>query len=193
MGALKKIDHFLDKFSMVFLYISSAALFIMAFLCFLDVIMRYFLNSPIKGAQEIIQVAMVIFVFFGLAQAARGGRFVRVPLFLDKMGKRLQAGFKAFASLVGIFVAVLFSRQLMINAIAHIPKLSMITPETGIPYWILYMVCSVGSIMLGLELIARFIRELFVVIGLSDKFSSQEASQMKETVDDTSVKEGDRS
>ena len=172
MSVLRKIDHFLDKFSMIFLYISSAALFIMAFLCFLDVIMRYFLNSPIKGAQEIIQIAMVVFVFFGLAQAARGNRFVRVPLFLDKMGPRLQAGFKAFASAVGVFAAVLFSKQLMTNAIAHIPKLSMITPETGVPYWVLYMICAIGSILMGLELLARLIRELFVVIGLDKKMAA---------------------
>jgi len=160
LKVLKKIDDIAGRISKIFLYISAVAMFVMAFICFCDVIGRYFLNKPITGAQEVVQIAMAVFVFFGIGQAARNERLTKVPLFVDKMGPVMHNYVKAFASIAGVLTSILFCRQLMLTAISYSGGTIVKTATLGVPYWPLYGIASIGCGLMALELLMRAIREI---------------------------------
>lgn len=156
----RRIDQIINWISTVFLWISAVAIFLMAFVSFCDVFCRYFLNSPIKGGQEIVELSMAVFVFFGMGMAARRCRLTRVPLFLDMMGPALKSFFQAGGSIICCIASGLFCRQLMLSAIRYFSKTSVQSPTLGIPYWPFYLLASIGCGLMALEMLARFVKEI---------------------------------
>ncbi len=51
------------------LWLAAAALLIMVGVIVADVLLRYFLNWPIRGSYELVEAMLVVFVFHGIAAA----------------------------------------------------------------------------------------------------------------------------
>ncbi len=156
----QRIDRIISRISTVFLWASAIAIFLMAFVSFCDVICRYFLNSPIKGGQEIVQFSMAVFVFFGMGMATRRYRLTRVPLFLDMMNPALKSFFQAGGSIICFIASGLFCRQLMLSAIRYFHKTSVQSATLGVPYWPFYLLASIGCGLMALEMLVRVIKEI---------------------------------
>jgi TRAP-type C4-dicarboxylate transport system permease small subunit len=58
--------------------LAAALLFAMMLLTFVDVIMRYLFNAPIKGSFEISETLMAILIFAGLPLVSRAGEHVTI-------------------------------------------------------------------------------------------------------------------
>jgi TRAP-type C4-dicarboxylate transport system permease small subunit len=67
-----------EKISNIFLLISALAVFFIAALNTFDSLGRYIFGHAIIGANELVSVAMTVFVFGGLAMAVRKDRCVAV-------------------------------------------------------------------------------------------------------------------
>lgn len=160
MKAFQVVDKAISWVSKVFLWISAASIFLMSLVCFCDVFLRYFFNSPISGGQEMVQCFMAIFVFLGMGMATRRYRLTRVPLFLDKMGTISRNIVQAFGSLICCAASILFCRQLMLSAIRYYSKASALVQTINIPYWPFYAMASVGCGLMALEMLLRLIREI---------------------------------
>lgn len=157
----RKIDQIVHWISKVFLWISAAAIFLMSFICFCDVFMRYFFNSPISGGQELVQCFMALFVFFGMGMATRRYRLTRVPLFLDMMSPGPRNFVQSAGSLTCCAASALFCRQLMLSSIRYFFKSSVQIQTINIPYWPFYAVASIGCGLMALEMLVRFIKEIY--------------------------------
>lgn len=159
-NVFKRIDQVVAWISTVFLWGSAIANFLMSFLCFLDVICRYFFNAPISGAQELVQFSMAAFVFLGMGMAARRNRLTKVPLFLDMMGPTAKNLCQAVGSFICCGTSVLLCRQLMLSAINYYSKTSVVAPTLGIPYWPFYLLGSIGCGLMALEMLIRGVKEV---------------------------------
>ena len=159
-NAFLKIDQAVSWITKAFLWISAISIFLMAFVCFCDVFMRYFFNNPITGGQEMVQCFMAVFVFCGMGMATRRYRLTRVPLFLDMMGPAVRNFVQAVGSLLCCAASVLFCWQLTLSTIRYFEKASVQIPTIEIPYWPFYGVAAVGCGLMALEMLMRFIREI---------------------------------
>ena len=92
------------KFTNTLCYIAVAMLAVLALLGAFDVIGRYFLNKPIKGAMEASEILLAVIVLLGLAHTLSTDRHVRVDTFVILFPPRLQAMVGAIASFLSLII-----------------------------------------------------------------------------------------
>ena len=147
-----------EKISTVSVYFGAIVLVLIVFLIFVDVIMRYILNSPIPGQQELAELGTVVVVYFGLPFATRMRRHVRVETIPGKFS------LSARSILYGILYIICCAFLVMcaIKVFQQAGKLSL-TPGNAtlilrIPYFYIYYVASVGAIISAIEFLLDGIR-----------------------------------
>ena len=77
--------------SNIFAWISGIALLSMAVLTFVDVFGRYVFNKPVKGSQELVELLMVITLYYGMANATHLRKHITVDAILIKFSKFIQS------------------------------------------------------------------------------------------------------
>lgn len=122
-------------------FIAATALTLMMFLTAADVICRYFFNSPISGAMELVEYLMAIIVPFSIAYCALQKSHVAVDLIVDHFPKKLQIICHFCVTIPSIGFVLLMSWQnylsifttyesKMTSAVLLIPAYPFIIPVT---------------------------------------------------------------
>jgi TRAP-type C4-dicarboxylate transport system permease small subunit len=91
--------------------IAATALILMMFLTAADVAGRFFFNSPISGAMELVEYLMAIIVPFSVAYCALKKSHVAVDLIVDHFPKSLQKICHFFVTIPAIGFILLISWQ----------------------------------------------------------------------------------
>lgn len=124
-----------------------------------DVLGRYLLNKPVKGAWEVSQILLAGVVLFAWAHTQAKGGHVKLDLFVTRLSPRAQAMVDFVTSLLG---AVLFGLVVWQAA-----GMAMIYWEAGyivdvirIPLAPFQLFVSLGALFLCLELIIEMFEHL---------------------------------
>ena len=155
MDGLNKV---FEKVSTVSVYVGSAVLFLVVAIIFVDVIMRYILNSPIPGQQELAELGTVVVVYFGLPYATRMRRHVRVETIPGKFS------LSARGILYGILdlICCVFLVFVTVKVFEQAGKLAL-TPGNAtlilrIPNFYIYYIASLGAAISAVEFLLDGIR-----------------------------------
>ena len=85
----EKLAHSLEKFANPFSHVADGVgrvtLALMVILITADVILRYFLNSPIKGSYELVEFMLIVLVYLGLAYTQTKKGHVSISLLSNKL------------------------------------------------------------------------------------------------------------
>lgn len=96
----KTLNAILERTASIFYGFGSGVLAVLMVFTFVDVALRYFFSSPIKGDYEISSFMMVLVIPSGLALTALQKKHIRVDVFTQFLPKRVQAGLSSFAYLL---------------------------------------------------------------------------------------------
>ncbi|MCI5076160.1 TRAP transporter small permease [Oricola sp.] len=119
----------------------------------IDVVGREF-HMPLKGAQDISQMAMVTMVFGGMAIADRMNSHIAVDIFEGVFSERLNRITQIIAPLIGALVFVMLAKA-MWDAAALSRMLNLATNIIYLPKaWFQYM-AVVMSVITALAMILR--------------------------------------
>ena len=69
------------SFDFILASVAGSLLFAMMTLTFVDVVLRYFFNSPIKGGFEVTEMMMAVLIFAGLPLVSRKHEHVTIDAF----------------------------------------------------------------------------------------------------------------
>src|SRR5215211_4208163 len=106
---MNSISRWLQRCELMLLYLGVLATFAMMCLTTVDAVSRYTFNRPILGAFEITEkYLMVAAIFLGLSYGYRGGLFIRVTAFVDRLPERARIVADYFAYTVSLLICVLF-------------------------------------------------------------------------------------
>ena len=83
----------------------------MMFLTFIDVVLRYFLNSPLPGSSELIEFMMVIMIPLSIAYCAQEKEHIAVRFILDFFPESVQKVFECFTRSLMLVLALLITWQ----------------------------------------------------------------------------------
>ncbi len=83
-------------------WISYVSLALMVIIVFIDVFLRYFLNSPLKGAYELVLLAMTLAGGFAILYTAMQKGHVGVDILSNRLPRRVQLVLQVFASALGL-------------------------------------------------------------------------------------------
>jgi TRAP-type C4-dicarboxylate transport system permease small subunit len=101
---IKKLGDILGRFTGVVNVISYVSMGFMVLLTVADVLLRYFFNSPITGAYEVNQYALLVAVFASLSHAQTSKGHVNVTVLLVKFPRRIKYVVYTLVSAMGALV-----------------------------------------------------------------------------------------
>ena len=157
MKFLRTLDKILGKVSNACAWVSGAALFFMAALIFVNVIMRRFFNHAITGADELVQFAMVLVVYFALSYSTRLRAHVRVDFITNMFPLVLRNIVLGIVTLACIFVTVNISIRTF-NYAGTVIASNIRSPMLKWSYAPFYYIISVLNVLLSLEFLADCVK-----------------------------------
>ncbi|WP_432695010.1 TRAP transporter small permease [Marinobacterium sp. YM272] len=143
-------------------YETFGAIFLLSIsgLMFVDVIGRYFLNSPVKGAFDIIEALMALCAFWFLPLLSRDGEHISVTIFRASGGvlARIQ---RALIELICCAISLLIAWSLysIASEYAAYNEASLII---GLPKAPFVYICAVTGVLMALTHLSRFLRAVTV-------------------------------
>lgn len=104
---LKRVDEQFFKFEEFLNLIASLTILAVMFIGVFQVFGRKFLNYPVPGYVDVIELTMAIFAFVAISYCQRLGGHVRMEIILGRFKGRLLYTFEILASVVAIIVIMI--------------------------------------------------------------------------------------
>lgn len=145
--------------------IAATSIALMAILMITEVILRYFLSSPLGWNVSFVQQFLMIgLVFFGLSYTYRCGSHVSVDLLYDRASQRSRLFMNTLGSLV-LLVTLSFIIWASLLSTIDAWRLNEIPPPGGAdlswPTWIWRAILPLGAMLMWIEVLDKMINDLF--------------------------------
>ncbi|TNF09500.1 MAG: TRAP transporter small permease [Gammaproteobacteria bacterium] len=119
-----------------------------------DVVMRYLFNSPIFGAQDLLQLTLLLIVAFSTAFGGRSGAHIEIELFEQKMNPHFARWSLLLVRLVGAVLVGVLAWRLIETGIMSV-MFGEATQLLLISYENFYYVLAAGMALYSLVLLAE--------------------------------------
>jgi TRAP-type C4-dicarboxylate transport system permease small subunit len=161
VSGLNKMIHVLDKlnpFNRWANFLGVAVLFLMVCLTFIDVIMRYIFNSPIKGVLEITEVMMVMAIFLAIAHTQNEKGHVSIDLVIARLKSKPKLILEFINGLLGLGLFIIMIWQSVMRTMLAINKNSMHSQYFPLPDAPFTAIVVLGCLALCLILIRDLLK-----------------------------------
>lgn len=162
-GWAARTGRFLDRIS--FLgnragkWVSVIALIGMMSVVTVDVILRSSIGKPILGAYELVQLLMVVLIFFALPYTALKDGHVTVDLVYDRFSSRGRAIIDSISNFLSFGIFVLICWQSVVQGMSLLES-KQVTLALKIPVYGFLFIVALGCALLCLVLLARLFQSL---------------------------------
>lgn len=127
----------------VYLGVAMAALAVMMLTVVTDVFMRYTFNAPVVGAFDVVEICLVVAIFYGMGAAIAGFHEIVID-FVDQAAPKWLVRF--LCRLAGVLSAVvlIFIFVSMLTPARQAYQYGDMRLELNIPVWTIWVVALVG-------------------------------------------------
>jgi TRAP-type C4-dicarboxylate transport system permease small subunit len=129
--------------------VGTVVLGMMVLLTVVDVVLRLFLNRPIRGALEIVEFLMVIVVFSAIAYTGLLKGHIVIQILPSRLPERLRAILDSIADLISIGFCGLIIWQGIAQALMSRMR-NDISGVLSVPVSPFYYVLVLGMVLMGL-------------------------------------------
>jgi len=146
----------IERLRVAQLRLASVALMVMMVATLADVFMRYVFNSPIRGAYELVEAMLVVFVFHGMSTAFLQRRNIVIDLIDSFTPRLLVAVLIRIADLLTILTIGLFAYAMITPAMQSYAY-GEVKMDLQVPIWWMWavalagiagaMVCAIGALI----------------------------------------------
>ena len=140
---MPKLFKVADAVIRAYLAIAMAALFVMMMSIVIDVFMRYTFNAPVVGTFDVVEICLVVAVFFSMGAAISGMHEIVIDL-VDQVAPTWLVVFLTRAAAILSAVVLLFIFASMISPAIQSYRYGEIRLELKIPVWIVWAIALVG-------------------------------------------------
>ena len=135
------------------------ALLATTLIIFVNVIMRYFMNTSITWAEEVVKYLMIWIAFIGGSTCFRKGVHVSIDVLLEIVPKRAQIFIVTIITLIaGAFTTAM--AYYGIKLVEFIQNSGQVSPALSMPMWIPYLALPIGFTLMTIRNLEIFIRIL---------------------------------
>lgn len=114
----------------------------------IDVVMRYFFNSPIFWVDELAEYALLYITFTGAAWVLRKERHVKVDILYSMVSGKSMRKMEILSGLFGIFICAVLTYTGVVVAWDHYQRKIFNPTLLSFPKWVLLAVIPVGTFLL---------------------------------------------
>lgn len=162
-NAARALDRVVVPLSRLMDRIGRGILALMVLLITLDVVLRYFLNRPIKGSYELIEFMMATLVFLGLAYTQTKKGHISITLLTVKLTQAQQAVIHTATYFLCLFTFITITWRSIVAAEAL--RIQGVTSDILlIPNFPFLWVVVFGSALLSLVFLIDILKSLNTVI-----------------------------
>jgi TRAP-type C4-dicarboxylate transport system permease small subunit len=146
----------LDRLRVVQLRLASVALVIMMLVTLVDVFMRYAFNNPIRGAYEMVEAMMAVFVFNGMSTAFLQRRNIVIDLVDSLLQRSIIVALIRMSDVLTVATITLFAYA-MIKPALQSYSYGEVKMELQVPIWWFWaaalfgiagaILCSTGALI----------------------------------------------
>ncbi len=157
---LLRIGKIADRLIGLSVFLGTAGLLIVVLVTLTDIVGRYF-NAPLRGAQDISQMAMVIIVFGGMAICDRVGGHIAVDLFEKSFPAWLNRASDVLSALLGaaIFLGIAWTvwESAALSRMLNLATNIIYLPKAWFQYAVVVMclVTAVGMLLRAVSIIGK--------------------------------------
>jgi TRAP-type C4-dicarboxylate transport system permease small subunit len=124
----------LDRLRVVQLRLASVALVIMMLVTLVDVFMRYAFNNPIRGAYELVEAMMIVFVFNGMSTGFLQRRNIVIDLVDSVLHRSIIVALIRMSDVLTMATIALFAYA-MIKPALQSYSYGEVKMELQVPIW----------------------------------------------------------
>ncbi len=139
--------------------VAMAILVVMMVFTVIDVFMRRFLNSPIRGIHELTELSFALIVFLALAYCAVRDGHITVDTLVKKFPKTVAAIIDAIILLATSGILGLVSWQLVVHAL-NLQRMNQETVSLGVIVYPFVYLGAVGTMLITLVYFIQFLYSL---------------------------------
>lgn len=151
MQALRRLEQWLRHGLMAISVLTTA--FLVLFIP-LNIVMRFVFGRGWGGAVQVVELGMVLIVFFGLAQAEARKEHVDVELVTNLLSQRLRAVVRVFERLIYLVFVGALSYYTLLRAMRSLARdESMWAGVVTISQWPFRFIIPVGLLVLCLTIL----------------------------------------
>jgi len=159
---MEKVRKVMDKITTGVSYLGLVGCLFAMMVTTIDVILGLFTTSRVYGANEYVEIAMVVIMYFGFAYTQMKEGHVRVDMFVNKFPPKVRCVVNGVIMVIVTFFSVLVTIQTFKQLTTYM-KNGLSFSVTHIPYWPLEVIMFIGMILLTLCFLLRAV-EFFVEI-----------------------------
>jgi TRAP-type C4-dicarboxylate transport system permease small subunit len=146
----------LDRLRVVQLRLASVALVIMMLMTLVDVFMRYAFNNPIRGAYEMVEAMMIVFVFNGMSTGFLQRRNIVIDLVDSVLQRSIVVALIRMSDVLTVATITLFAYAMIKPAMQSFAY-GEVKMELQVPIWWFWaaalfgiagaILCSTGALI----------------------------------------------
>ena len=163
--SIERLDSITGKVSKGFAFFGSYCIFLLMLFVTLHVLMRYFFDTPIPGAVEIIEFVMVFIVFLGFGQVTYAKANVAVEVVMMRFPWPIQRIVAIIMNILGAVLLTFIVWQTTIQT-GVLKSSNQISGVLHIPYFPFYIVLVIGY---SVFILAIVVETLKLISGDSEK------------------------
>jgi TRAP-type C4-dicarboxylate transport system permease small subunit len=139
--------------------LGGLATLLVAALITLDVCLRYFLNRPLLGVDEIAGFLQTLVVFWGLAYTFRQGAHIRVDLVTSRLPGRVRGWLRVLTLLIGIALVGVVAWVTLQTALTA-ARYQRVSAVMLYPLWLPMMLIPTGLALMAAAMLVDLARQL---------------------------------
>jgi TRAP-type C4-dicarboxylate transport system permease small subunit len=133
----------LERLRIAQLRLASVALIVMMGVTLLDVFLRYVFNSPVRGAYELVEAMMVVFVFHGMSTAFLQRRNIAIDLIDSVAPPAIVTALVRLSDVLAFVTLVLFAYAMITPAVQSY-NYGEVKMELRVPIWYMWAAALLG-------------------------------------------------
>ena len=133
----------LDRLRVAQLRLASIALVVMMGVTLADVFLRYVFNSPIRGAYELVEAMLVVFVFHGMSTAFLQRRNIAIDLIDSFAHRYLVVALIRLSDVLTIITLGLFAYAMLKPALQAF-NYGDVKMDLQVPIWWMWAAALIG-------------------------------------------------
>lgn len=114
MAQSARIGGWVSRVSSALGIVSGVVVLVIAVLMTIDIVMRYFFNSPFIFTFEMCNYLLALAVFSSFAAAFEKGRQLRIEVFTERLPRRLQFWLRQVTLILGTIFTAIWAWQIFI-------------------------------------------------------------------------------
>ncbi len=161
--SLKRFSRITEKGENI---LAGAAMIVLSLIIFsvcLEIIMRYFFNSPLTWVIELTEYGLLYVTFFGAAWLLRNNGHVRVDIIVTFMSERWKKRCAVFSSAMGLIVSLVLTIFGVIVTYDHQVRGIYKPTILEFPAWIVLVAIPIGSLFLSARFLVLMFDHIFLM------------------------------